>query len=590
MNFLFPLFALAAAAIAIPILLHFRRQPPQKVVPFSSLMFLEQTPVPPKTRRKLEDWLLLALRCLALILLALMFSRPFVRSEKTAPAEGGVSWCILVDTSASMRREGIWEQVEEKYGAALEKAGEADTLLVATFDDQPHLVLDHEAWEKTPVGTRRIAAASLLQEVEPTWAGTDLGEALVFAAQQLSSESTGKHGDRRIVLISDVQEGAALEALQSTSWPEHVTLLVDPVEAPWRNNFTLATAPPVAEEAASSLDAEPVTNREGPGQVRVRVTSSRDSEVEKFSLQWSTGGEVVEATVPAGGSRILNAPARSEQGSDGQLNLRGDGEAMDNHLFAAKPIARPARVVCVGQGLSRDETASPLFYLARALKPTAALLPELVAINPSELRGVDLQDADLVMIFGEAPEAARETLQSWVKAGGALLSVTVPGDRGDTLRALGAAAEMKVKEVDEDALLQDLDFSHPILRTFAESGVRDFTRIRFWKHRAVEGLATMKNATVVAKFDDGSPAWLEWPLEKGRVLVMTAGWQPSDSQLAVASKFVPLLYSVLDWAQGSASSTQSLVVGDAIAAQPGWKGVMPVKRPDGRTVTWNVDA
>ena len=44
MNFLFPAFLFAAAAIAIPILLHFRRQPPQKAVPFSSLMFLEQTP------------------------------------------------------------------------------------------------------------------------------------------------------------------------------------------------------------------------------------------------------------------------------------------------------------------------------------------------------------------------------------------------------------------------------------------------------------------------------------------------------------------------------------------------------------------
>jgi hypothetical protein len=194
------------------------------------------------------------------------------------------------------------------------------------------------------------------------------------------------------------------------------------------------------------------------------------------------------------------------------------------------------------------------------------------------------------MLFGEAPEPAREILQNWVKTGGALLSVAASGDRGDTLRALGARPEAKIREVEEDALLQDLDFSHPLLRAFAESGVRDFTRIRFWKHRVVEGLAAMKNATVIAKFDDGSPAWLEWPLEKGRVLVMTAGWQPADSQLAVASKFVPLLYSVLDWAQGSTSSAQSLVVGDAIAAQPGWKDVMPVKRPDGRTENWNVDA
>ncbi|QIF01207.1 vWA domain-containing protein [Roseimicrobium sp. ORNL1] len=590
MNFLFPFFALAAAAVAIPILLHFRRQPPQKVVPFSSLMFLEQTPVPPKTKRKLEDWLLLALRCLALILLALMFSRPFLRSKQTTPAEGGVSWCILVDASASMRREGVWEQVEEKYGAALEKVGEADSLVVAVFDESPRLLLDHETWEHTPVGTRRIAASSVMQDVEPSWGGTNLGGALVFAAQQLTAEGSGKTGERRIVLISDMQEGAALEALQSSSWPEHVMVSVDVVDAAWKNNFTLSAAPAVVEEAAASLDAAPAqTNRENTDSVRVRVTSSRDNEVEKFSLQWATGGEVVEATVPSGGSRILSAPVRTNAGADGQLNLRGDAEPLDNHLFVAKPIARPARVVCVGHDLSREETASPLFYLSRALKPTAAFIPELVIVNPTELRGVNLQDADLVMLFGEAPAAARDILQTWVKAGGALLSVATVGNNGETLRALGAAPELKFKEVEDDALLENLDFAHPLLRTFAESGVRDFTRIRFWKHRAMEGMNGMQKATVIAKFDDGSPAWMEWPLEKGRVLAMSAGWQPSDSQLAVASKFVPLLYSVLDWAQGTAGNSPTLTVGDAIAAQSGWRGAVPVKRPDGKTVTWKVD-
>lgn len=589
MNFLFPLFAMALAAVAIPILLHFRRQPPQKVVPFSSLMFLEETPVPPKTRRKLEDWLLLLLRCLALILLALMFSRPFVRSQKTAPADGRVHWCILVDASASMRREGAWEQVEEKYGAALEKVGEADSLLVAVFDDVARLVLDREAWERAPAGTRSIAATSVLQDVEPGWAGTDLGGALVFAAQQLSADNASNAGDRRIVVITDMQEGAALEALHSSSWPENVTVAVEEISAPWKNNLTLAAAPAIVEESASSLDGTASDGREPVGQVRVRVTSSRESEVEKFSLQWSDGGEVVEVTVPAGGSRILNAPARPNATTDGMLTLRGDAEALDNRLFVAKPMARPARVLCLGRGLSRGETASPLFYLARALRPTPALTPTLVDMDVAALKATDLEDAELVMLFGEAPEAARSVLQTWVKAGGALVSVANAGDKGDTLRALGGAAELKLKDVENDAMLQDLDFAHPLLRTFAESGVRDFTRIRFWKHRVLEGIATMEKASIIAKFDDGSPAWLEWPMEKGRVLVMTAGWQPSDSQLAVASKFVPLLYSLLDWAQGTASSSQSLIVGDEIAAHPGWSGVIPVKKPDGKAVSWNVD-
>ena len=598
MNFLFPFFALAAMAVAIPILLHFRRQPPQKEVPFSSLMFLEQTPVPPKTRRKLEDWLLLLLRCLALILLALMFGRPFLRSAKATPGEGGVNWCILVDTSASMQREDVWDQVEEKYAAALQKVGEADTLCVVAYDQSPRLLLDHETWTKAPQGTRHIAASGVLQDVEPGWGGTDLGQALIFAAQELSGD--GKQArERRIVLISDMQEGSALEALHAASWPEDVAVTVDAVEAPWKNNFTLSPAPAVTvEEAASIASSLQGANATSVGQVRVRVNSTRESEAEKFTLQWNTGtgtgaaGENLEATVPPGGTRILTAPARPEtSGGDARLDLRGDAMDFDNHLYVAKPMAREVRILCLGKGLSRTETDSPLFYMARALKPTPALTPLLVEKDPAQLQATDLADADVVLIFGTGPEAGAKLLRTWVEGGGALVTVADggKGDGGELWRALGGDAGLKVTEATKDALLQDLDFSHPLLQAFAESGVRDFTKIRYWKHRVLEGIGKMEQATVIARFDDGSPAWMEWPLAKGKVLAMTAGWQPSDSQLAVSSKFVPLLYSLVDWSQGRAGSAQSLVVGEPIVAQAAWEGTVSVKRPDGKTDSWNVD-
>ena len=73
MTWLFPLYLIGAGAVIAPILMHLRRKPPEDRVEFSSLMFLDaQTPVP-VSRRRVENWLLLLLRCLALIVLALMF-------------------------------------------------------------------------------------------------------------------------------------------------------------------------------------------------------------------------------------------------------------------------------------------------------------------------------------------------------------------------------------------------------------------------------------------------------------------------------------------------------------------------------------
>jgi hypothetical protein len=72
---------------------------------------------------------------------------------------------------------------------------------------------------------------------------------------------------------------------------------------------------------------------------------------------------------------------------------------------------------------------------------------------------------------------------------------------------------------------------------------------------------------------------------------MTSGWSPADSQLAVSSKFVPIMFGLLDWALGDMSSQRGGVVGDPISAQIGnWQDKVPVARPDGKTVSWDTAA
>src|SRR5688572_25673093 len=79
MNFLTPLFLLGALAIAGPIIYHLVRRTTRERTSFSSLMFLLPSPPRLSKRSRIEDLLLLILRCLALALLALGFARPFLR-------------------------------------------------------------------------------------------------------------------------------------------------------------------------------------------------------------------------------------------------------------------------------------------------------------------------------------------------------------------------------------------------------------------------------------------------------------------------------------------------------------------------------
>jgi len=79
MSFLAPLFLLGAAAIALPVIFHLIRRTTRERTPFSSLMFLNPSPPRLTRRSRLEHLLLLALRCLVLLLLAAGFARPFFR-------------------------------------------------------------------------------------------------------------------------------------------------------------------------------------------------------------------------------------------------------------------------------------------------------------------------------------------------------------------------------------------------------------------------------------------------------------------------------------------------------------------------------
>jgi len=75
--FLTPFFLLGAAGIALPILFHLIRRTTREVTPFSSLMFLQQSPPRLTKRSRLDNILLLILRAAAFLLLCFAFARPF---------------------------------------------------------------------------------------------------------------------------------------------------------------------------------------------------------------------------------------------------------------------------------------------------------------------------------------------------------------------------------------------------------------------------------------------------------------------------------------------------------------------------------
>jgi hypothetical protein len=359
---------------------------------------------------------------------------------------------------------------------------------------------------------RQLHRQADLAAVTPGWAGTHLGNALISAAEAFEDFA----GPRQIVLISDLQEGSRLDSLQGFEWPKNTEVIVMPVKGSRTTNAGLQLL----------TDSE---------DLRVRVTNAADSQRERFRLG-ST-----EVYVPPGQSRVFPAPAVEK------LVLSGDDEDFDNTVYVVPTEPSRVNVLCLGRATEKG----PLYFLQRAFQPTRRQVVQLVTETTN--------DVSLIVVTDPVP-ARRQLI---VEGRTALLMLST----ADTLAGWLETAPPAVEEVGGGyAMLTDIDFRHPIFAPFADPRYSDFTKIHFWKHRRLQ----LPGARVLARFDDGDPALLEMPVGKGRLLVLTSGWHPADSQLALSSKFVPLLYSILDYSGAPAAPPSQIFVGDRPGAdQPG---------------------
>ena len=144
MSFLAPLFIAGLAAVSLPVLFHMIRRTPRGRIPFSTVMFFDPSPPQITRRSRLDNWPLLLLRALALILLAIAFARPFWRATTGAnvAVNDGRQIAILLDSSASMRRGKIWNDAVARAERIVDDATPVDRIGLFTFDRTFYLITD----------------------------------------------------------------------------------------------------------------------------------------------------------------------------------------------------------------------------------------------------------------------------------------------------------------------------------------------------------------------------------------------------------------------------------------------------------------
>lgn len=562
MSFLVPLYALGIASIALPFIFHLIRRTPRGRYAFSSLMFL--TPSPPRlTRRsRIDNLFLLLLRGLALTLLALAFTRPFLREAANLSLGSirGRRIAIVLDTSASMRRADVWKQAVSQARIELAALEPADDVALFAFDQHPRMLVD---FDERPQPTR-LGKATLVEDqlktLSPSWSKTDLGAALVMVADAIDVANDRNQSDAasEIVLISDLQQGALISALQSYEWPQNIVVSVRHVSPTLSTNASLRLL-----ETEDDHDAEP----------RVRIFNAANSSSDQFYVGWETGetradiADDIAVTVPPGQSRVVRVPHPNQEDPFDRLVLRGDDHPFDN-IFYTVPIENQSlTVVYVGDDADGDPTGHR-YFLEAALQGIPHCDISLVIRREEEPLSLDPEQPPRMIVVAQPVTAEQmDELKSYLAAGGSCLVVPTSHDAAVQLTSFNKTIKVlddpPERREGDYVMLSEIDFGHPVFAEFAAAEYNDFTKIHFWHHFRFT-LGADESTRVFAKFDDGYPALWEQSYEEGTLYVLTSGWRLRDSQLALSKRFVPLIMGLMEQAGGGRVVTPALTVNQAI--------------------------
>ena len=328
----------------------------------------------------------------------------------------------------------------------------------------------------------------------------------------------------------------------------------------------------------------------------VRITNSPDAAVERFGLSWAgedqaeTSDRTTEVYVPAGHSVVVRAPQRTDNSAPGKLVLTGDDHDFDNTLYTAPRLTHQVNILFIGSDNAGDSEGM-LYYVQRAFRATGSIDPAVISRSAENLTDADISTAHLIIAADAIAPGHIDSVRRYLESGRTVLLVMKSPDTAKTIAALAGIESVESQEADVNtyAMLNRIEFKHPLLAPFSEPRFGDFTRIHFWKHRQIN-IEDLPGAEVLAWFDSNDPALFELHVAKGSLLVLASGWHPSDSQLALSSKFVPLLYSVLEYGGIFANRQSQYFVGDNVPISPSTlsgSANLEIRMPDDSVIPLN---
>lgn len=595
------------AAAAAPVVIHLWSRQRYREVPWAAMEYVLAALRRSRRRIRFEQWLLLLIRTLLVVLVVLAVAEPFLERVGLGSVTGEPTHrVIVIDGSYSMgyrpTDKSRFERAKEAAARIVAESLPGDGFTLVLISAPPRVVV------RTPVFEPR----DFLQEIDHLklpHATADLPATLAAVEQVLA-------GARREYPRLAREEVYFLTDLGRVGWD--VSALGGPAQADFheRSRRLAESAALVVidlgQPAADNLAVTALRAAESLAWVGrdVRV----EADLKHFGRQAHQGllvelladGRPVKhqrVDLPAGGETSVGFGYRFDTPGDHVLEVRLQGDALDidDRRWIVLPVKQAISVLCVDGRPAGGGTGGATRYLSLALAPDdhptgrGPIQPQVVP-ESALVELPDLGRYECVFLCNVAQFTANEArvLDAYLAQGGSLVFFLgdrvmpdryhreLADERPDGVRLLPVRLGPLMSQAQDR--LDPLGYRHPIVQAFRgrqRAGLLTTPVEKYYKLLVPE----KSPAGVALALGNGDPLIAEAPVHRGRVIVVATSADTSWTAMPLWPSFPPLVHEMLGYALGGQIQERNLLVGQSLGGSiPAAAGDVPlsVLCPDGR--------
>jgi hypothetical protein len=575
------------AVAAAPLIIHLWNKRKYREVSWAAIDFLLAAMRKNSRRIQLEQWILLAVRTLLLILLVLAVAQPFLEQAGLKFVAGQKTHKVLViDGSFSMAYKPTdksrFDRAKELAAQIVDESSQGDGFTLVLMSQPPRVV----------VGTPAMERGDFVQEIENLrlpHTGLDLPATLEQVEEILkrAQRDYPRLVQSEVYFLSDLgragwtpELGGAkgMEEFRARSKRISETARLVVIDLGQAGSENLAVTEVATAEPYVTVGRDVTVTAE----VGNFGRQSRSQQLVEFFVDGRRAGEEY-VDVQAGSQAAVAFNYQFEAPGDHSVEVRlaSDLLDIDNHRWLSIPVEESLRVLVVDGRPGGGDFSGSADYLAVALSPRGnhqeRELVQADVVGERELLERDLNQYDCVFLTNvqQFTNSEAQVLHKYLEQGGGLVFFLGEQVRAESyneqlfapskpeLRVLPAGLETAVTE--SQYRFQPGDYRHPIIRAFRGQDRAGLLTTPVYKYFRLE-LPEPTAAEVALAFENGDPVIVEERIGRGRSILVATSADTTWTTMPMWPSYVPIVQELLAAAVGGKLQERNIEVGQPLAS------------------------